>query len=174
MDGFSDEILVEASRLGDRDAYALLVKRHYRYVFAVCLGMLGNIEDAEDAAQEVMLRGFAKIGQLRRGQRFDQWILRVARNLCLDLLRRKKQARTQMAPQPVTSAPSDRQNAGLADAIGRLPREIRVPLVMYYFDNKDIKTIAEKLSISYRSVCRRIRAARKQLHALLTERDQNA
>jgi DNA-directed RNA polymerase specialized sigma subunit len=51
-----------------------------------------------------------------------------------------------------------------------LPQEFRVPLMMYYFDNKSAKTIAEKLNISHSGACQRIRAARKQLHRLLKQR----
>jgi DNA-directed RNA polymerase specialized sigma24 family protein len=141
LNDFSDDILVAAGQRGDKRAYALLVKRHYRYVFGVCLGMLGNIHDAEDIAQDAMLRGFLKIKKLRSSEQFGEWIL----------------------------------NAGidLEEAIGRLPREYRLPLVMYYFDNKSTKTIGEKLNISYSGVCKRIRTARKELHRLLTEEVHN-
>jgi len=61
------------------------------------------------------------------------------------------------------------ENHDLQQAIGRLPQEFRLPLVMYYFDNKSAKAIAEKLKISHSGVCQRIRAARKRLHKLLTE-----
>jgi DNA-directed RNA polymerase specialized sigma subunit len=54
-----------------------------------------------------------------------------------------------------------------------MPRELRLPLTMYYFDGKNAKTIAEKLKISHSGACKRIRAARKQLHELLSERKNN-
>jgi len=173
LDDFSDEILVEASRRGDKRAYAMLVKRHYRYVFAVCLGILGNVDDAEDIAQDVMLKGFLKIGKLRGSEQFNKWILRVARNLCLDLLRRKKRARAWATKRASRSGQTASQNHDLAGAIGRLPQEIRLPLVMYYFNNKSLKRIAEKLKISNSGVCQRLKAARKQLHELLTKGVQN-
>ena len=86
MSDFSDDILVAASRRGDKSAYALLVKRHYRHVFAVCLGVLGNVDDAEDISQDAMLKGFLKIRKLCSDEQFDQWILRIAKNLCIDFL----------------------------------------------------------------------------------------
>ncbi|MCP4257618.1 MAG: hypothetical protein GY774_08860 [Planctomycetes bacterium] len=54
-----------------------------------------------------------------------------------------------------------------------MPQELRLPLTMYYFDGKNAKTIAEKLKISHSGACQRIRAARKQLHELLSERKNN-
>jgi RNA polymerase sigma-70 factor (ECF subfamily) len=167
LDDFSDDILVSASRRGDRSAYAALVKRHYRYVFAVCLGMLGNVADAEDMAQDTMLKGFLKIERLRCSEQFGEWILRIAKNLCIDFLRRKKHARMLAAEQAARPRQTADDNYDLQEAIQRLPKECRVPLVMYYFDNKSAEMIAEKLNISHSGIYQRIRAARKQLHELL-------
>ncbi|MCX5644342.1 MAG: hypothetical protein NTZ17_06615 [Phycisphaerae bacterium] len=69
MEERSDQELTSASCLGDRAAYALLVRRHYKSVFLVCFGILGNVHDAEDIAQDAMLRGFEQIGRLRDGSR---------------------------------------------------------------------------------------------------------
>ena len=170
---FSDDILVAASQRGDRSAYALLIKRHYRHVFAVCLGVLANVHDAEDIAQDAMLKGFLEIGSLRVNEQFGRWILRVARNLCIDFLRRKKYARAFLARRAAKEQKTPTGNHDLERAIKCLPQEFRLPLVMYYFDNKSAKTIAEKLNISHSGVCQRIRAARKQLHKLLTEEVHN-
>jgi RNA polymerase sigma-70 factor (ECF subfamily) len=169
LNDFSDDILVAASQRGDKSAYALLVKRHYRDVFAVCLGVLANADDSEDIAQDVMLRGFLEIRKLRDSEQFDRWILRIAKNLCIDFLRRKKRTKTYLAKQAAQARQTMNENHDLEEAIRRLPQEFRLPLVMYYFDNKSAKAIAEKLKISHSGVCQRIRAARKQLHKLLTE-----
>ena len=173
LDDFSDDILVAASRRGDKSAYALLVKRHYRHVFAVCLGVLANVHDAEDIAQDAMLKGFLEIRKLRDSEQFDRWILRVAKNFCIDFLRRKRYAKAFIARQAAQGRQTTTENHDLEQAIRRLPQEFRLPLVMYYFDNKSAKTIAEKLNISHSGVCQRIRAARKQLHNLLTEEVHN-
>jgi RNA polymerase sigma-70 factor (ECF subfamily) len=169
LNGFSDDILVAASGRGDKSAYALLVKRHYRRVFAVCLGIVGNVYDAEDIAQDAMLKGFVEIKKLRSNERFEQWILRIAKNLCIDLVRRRRHVKALSAEQTSAERPKASENSDLQEAIRRLPQEFRLPLVMYYFDNKSAKRIAEMLNISHSGVCHRIIAARKQLHKLLTK-----
>jgi len=168
-----DESVVRACRQGDKTAYAVLVKRHYRHVFALCLGVLGNVHDAEDIAQEAMLKGFLKIKKLDKCEQFEAWILRIARNLCFDLLRRRKRTKVLSAKQLMRSGQKTGENHVLQQAIRRLPQELRVPLTMYYFDGKNAKTIAEKLDISHSGACQRIREARKQLHELLRERENN-
>jgi len=168
-----DETVVRACRDGDKAAYATLVKRHYRRVFAVCLGVLGNVHDAEDIAQDAMLKGFLKIQKLGSGQQFEAWILRIAKNLCIDFLRRQKRIKPLAAEQLIQPRETTNENHDLEQAIRRLPQELRLPLVMYYFDKKNAKAIAEKLNISHSGACQRIRTARKQLHKMLTERFKN-
>ena len=168
-----DENVVQACRQGDMAAYALLVKRHYRHVFAVCLGVLGNVHDAEDVAQEAMLKGMLKIQKLNKDERFESWILQIAKNLCIDFLRRRKRVMPLAGEQPMQAGQTTKENHDLEHAIRRLPQELRLPLTMYYFDGKNAKTIAAKLNISHSGACQKIRTARKQLHELLTERFKN-
>ncbi len=173
MNEHSDETLVAACRDGDRGAYALLVKRHYRHVFAVCLGILGNIHDAEDIAQNAMLKGFIKIKKLGNSKHFEAWILQIAKNLCIDFLRRKKRLKHRVTEWLIQPKQATKENYNLQQAVRRLPLELRLPLVMYYIDGKSAKTIAEKLNISHSGACQRIKTARKELHKLLTERAHN-
>jgi hypothetical protein len=78
LDESSDQELALASCRGDRTAYAHLVRRHYKSVFLVCLGVLGNVHDAEDAAQDAMLKGFQQVRQLRDATQFGGWIVAVS------------------------------------------------------------------------------------------------
>jgi len=145
------------------------VRRHYDHVFAVCYGILVNVHDAEDAAHETMLRGLVKAGRRMGPDQLGPWIIRVARNLCIDRLRRRKRR----GPPAEPLAPPSRQDLNaqleLEHAIQRLPAELRVPLLMFYFDGRGTKAIAETLSISHSGVCQRLRVARQQLHQSLTE-----
>jgi len=158
-----------ASEAPGRTADEELVRQHYDHVFAVCYGILVNVHDAQDAAQETMLRGLVKAASRMNPEQFRPWIIRVARNLCIDRLRRRKRP----APPAELSTPPSRQDLNaqleLEQAIRRLPAELRVPLLMYYFDGRSAKTIAENLNISHSGVCQRLRLARRQLHEFLTE-----
>jgi RNA polymerase sigma-70 factor (ECF subfamily) len=169
-----DENAIRACRPGDKAAYAELVRRHYRHVFALCLGLLGHVHDAEDVAQETMLKGFASIRHLARPEQFESWILRIARNLCVDLLRRRKRAKTVAAAPELVPVQEVNENHDLERALHRLPQELRLPLTMYYLEQRDTKSIAEKLGISPSLTYQRIREARQRLHELLTERDTHA
>jgi RNA polymerase sigma-70 factor (ECF subfamily) len=154
----------------DKAAYATLVGTHYRRVFGVCFGMLSNVHDAEDVAQETLLKGFLSLRRLAKPERFEPWILRIAKNLCVDLLRRRKRARNlPVEPEPTVGADTH-ENHDLEWAMARLPQELRLPLVLFYFEHRDAGSIAGTLGISQSLVYERLRAARESLHKLLIER----
>ncbi len=168
-----DENAIRACRQGDKAAYAELVQRHYRHVFALCLGLLGHVHDAEDVAQETMLKGFASIRHLDKPEQFESWILRIARNLCVDLLRRRKRAKAVVRDRETAPVLASHEDHDLKRALGRLPLELRLPLTMYYFEHRDAGSIAQTLGISPSLVYERIKAARKELHELLTQEDSH-
>ena len=139
----------------------------------MCLGVLGNVHDAEDVAQEAMLKGMLKIQKLIKGEQFEAWILQIAKNLCIDFLRRRRRVKPLASEQVMQPQQTTKVNHDLEQAVRRLPQELRLPLTMYYFDGKNAKTIAGKLNISHSGACERIRTARKELHKLLTQRGQD-
>jgi RNA polymerase sigma-70 factor, ECF subfamily len=149
------------------------VKMLYRNVFALSLGMLCNVQDAEDATQEAILRGLQNISKLPLDVNFEAWLLQIAKNLCIDFLRRKSKLKVIVAEPSEGSKTKSNENHNLQRALGRLPQELRLPLIMYYFQQKNGKNIAEKLNISHSGACKRIRDARKMLHEILTERAKN-
>ena len=170
MDEKLDENSVRTLRQGDKAAYADLVKIHYRSVFTLSLGMLCNVQDAEDATQEAILRGLQNINKLPLDVNFEAWLLQIAKNLCIDFLRRKSKLKAIVAEPSEGSKVLSNENHNLQRALGKLPQELRLPLTMYYFQQKNGKNIAEKLNISHSGACKRIRDARKMLHKILTER----
>jgi RNA polymerase sigma-70 factor (ECF subfamily) len=162
-----DQDLVIESRQGDKGAYALLIRRYYQNVFLVCLGILGNVPDAEDIAQDAMLKGFVEIEKLRDSSQFGSWILKIAKNMCINLVRRRKHRRQITAAKAMQTRQEAEQDDVLWHAIERLPQEHRLPLVMYYFDGESVEKVAGRLSISRSGAYRKIRCAVRQLHKLL-------
>ena len=167
MNERSDNSLVMASRNGDKSAYAQLIRRHYEHVFIVCLGVTGNVDDAEDVTQEAMLTGFAKLKTLRNNSQFRSWITKIAKNLSLNLVRRNRRGQQIITDQAIPPVGAKRQNERLQYAIERLPMEIRQPLVMYYFDGRSVQSVADHLNISTSAVYSKLRSAIEELHRLL-------
>ena len=167
MDIESEKTLVASCRSGDRGAYAELVKVHAGRVFAICFGMLGNRHDAEDMAQQTLLKGFMQIQGIRDSGRFGPWIARIARNMCIDALRQRKH-RPAPAPDSATPEPAPTwEYGGLETALGKLKNDYRVPLLLFYFDGHSTRSIAETLGTTQAAVQARLSRGRKQLRRLL-------
>ncbi len=74
---------------GDRDAYGVLMERHFATVFRITFRITGNHQDAEDAAQETFLRGYDNLPKFRQTAGFGTWVYRIAMNCAFDLIRRR-------------------------------------------------------------------------------------
>ncbi|HET7853256.1 MAG TPA: sigma-70 family RNA polymerase sigma factor [Candidatus Methylomirabilis sp.] len=83
----SDQDLVRQTLAGEQRAFEVLVHRYQRLVFRVIHGMAPGAE-VEDIAQEVFLRAYRSLGQVRHDSRLGPWLIRIAVNLCYDHLRR--------------------------------------------------------------------------------------
>jgi RNA polymerase sigma-70 factor (ECF subfamily) len=84
---------------GDRDAYRVLMERHFATIFRVTLRITGNDQDAEEAAQEAFLRAYNKLPEFRQAAGFGTWVYRIAMNCALNLVeRRGREASWNAAP----------------------------------------------------------------------------
>jgi RNA polymerase sigma-70 factor, ECF subfamily len=89
--GSIEEKLIKKVKLGDREAFADLVELYKDKVYHVSYRMVGNAMEAEDIAQETFLRVYSNIGSYDPSYKFSTWIYRIATNLSIDLLRKRKQ-----------------------------------------------------------------------------------
>ncbi len=166
----SDQKLVEQCRRGDGLAYEELVVRHYRSVYALCLGIVIHTEDAGDLVQETFLAGYQKIRALRETDRFGPWILQIARHLCIDMLRKRRAlARNHSEFRQAQHEERLPSSIDILWAIEKLPEELRIPILMFYFDGKNADGIAAALQISKSNLYLRMRNARTRLYELLEE-----
>jgi RNA polymerase sigma-70 factor (ECF subfamily) len=166
----TDEYLVKASRNGDRQAFADLVRRHSRKVYAVCIGILGNAADSEDIAQEAFVKGYSSIDRLRRGDSFGPWIAMIARNLCRDHIRTYARRRELLGSRSRESEREEIDFSELHEALAELPEKYRIPLMLFYFDGKSAKKLAEELETSHAGACTRLSRARIELRRILEKR----
>ncbi len=114
-----------------------------------------------------MIKGLEKIRQLRDAEQFGHWIVKIARNLSVNCLRKRAAAERLAGCRRDERSGDDAAPYDLHQAVARLPWDLRLPLVMYYFDGRSAKTVAQTLEISTSGVYLRLRAALKELHDIL-------
>ena len=163
-----DGTLVEKCQAGEREAYAELVRLHAGRVYGICLAMVGSMSDAEDLAQEALVKGFIEIGSLRNPDRFGSWIGAIAGNLSRNFLRTRANRERLLSMRADCPAEGpERRSEDLTCALRKLPEKYRLPLVLYYFDSASTASIASALGISPEAVRMRMCRARIELRKLL-------
>ena len=173
MERYNNKKLIFSKGNLDRLHYAELVREHSARIFAICFSMLSNKEDAEDVTQQAFLKGYSDIKQLRDINKFGAWITQIAKHMCMDLMRRKKLNRIalkQVAADNVKDEPAydDNKYSRLQSALMQLKEEYRLPLMLYYFDGKSTKKIAESLEITVDLAHTHLSRARKKLRQILS------
>jgi RNA polymerase sigma-70 factor (ECF subfamily) len=171
----TDDDLVAAAQRGDARAMDELLRRHYDRVHAVCRRIAGSTRDADDAAQEAMIRVIRNIDKFDGRSGFGTWIYRIATNTALDELRRRKR-RPQLhlagdddAPFEPVDEMSHRRVDDVADriaidaALSELPEEFKVVVVMRDVGDLDYAEIAAALDIPVGTVKSRISRGRRML-----------
>ncbi|UCG46039.1 MAG: sigma-70 family RNA polymerase sigma factor [Phycisphaerales bacterium] len=167
MDSELEKQMVISCRSGDKSACTALVKAYAERVFAVCLGMLGHRQDAEDTAQQALIKALTNMGQLRDARRFGPWMGRIAKNMCTDLQRRRSIERRAEGWAGPAAQEGPREYPQLQAALARLGEEHRIALILYYFDGRSTRSIAQALMISETAAQARLSRARKKLRQLM-------
>ena len=167
-----------ASQRGCRDSYGFLVQSYMRRAYVAALSLTGNREDALDAAQEAFVKAWRAIRRFDVTRPFYPWLYRILRNLCFDLLRRKKvrpregfegDVRDERAG-PEVLARRDEVKEEVWRALGRLPARDREILTLRHFQHLSYREIAESLAIPQGTVMSRLFTARQRLRAELEGR----
>ena len=156
--------LIERVREGDRDAFKTLACLYQRRVFLLAYSFFKNKEDASDIVQETFLRCFQKIRLFDRQQNFQNWILQIAKNLCIDWYRRQHSKENRMtADKSVeelnlssdTYSRFDRTadiKTILTGGIDALSEKQRLVFVMKHSNNLKYTEISEILNIAVGTV----------------------
>ena len=175
-------IVIEAVRTGQIDRFETLVREYEGGIYRLCLRMLGNEQDALDAAQDTFFNAYRGLDGFRAESRFSTWLYRLASNVCLDMLRRRPAV-------PELSADEDKRVHSIADsapspqealeakelrelvdrAIAALPEEHRQVVILRDVNGLSYEEIASITGLEPGTVKSRIYRARKRLAAALMD-----
>ncbi len=181
-----EQDLIQSVQRGQHELFYELVRPYERRVYAAALAILRNEHDAEDAAQEAMLKAFANIRQFRAEARFSTWLIQITVNEALMRRRRERTVpmegldnrandESEYAPRDfadwreIPSEALERKEVRqrLAQALGTLDRKYREVFMLRDMEHLNIQETAEALGISVASVKTRLLRARLMLRDLL-------
>ena len=168
-------------------AFGELYQMHYRQVRGLCRQLLGSTERAEDAAQEAFMRAYTNFARYDPAQPFIGWIMSIARNYCLDLIRRRRTERvifgSESEEAAAVAAPgvdglgavlTTESASAVNAAVAKLPERYRVPLALAYFADADYDEIAATLNITRTHVGVLLCRAKQMLRQSLAEAGPDA
>jgi RNA polymerase sigma factor (sigma-70 family) len=166
----TEEDLIRDAKLGDRAAFAGLVSCHEKKLLALCWNMLGNREEARDAAQEALLQAFENFTRFDAGRSFIKWLLGIGAKRCLDRLRKRRtflkyfqdygRERGRPADAPAMGGPGDDRAGRLLQKLS--PRE-RATISLAVFEDFSAREIADLQGCSENTVRVRLFNARLKL-----------
>lgn len=177
-----EQELLQLAKNGCRDAFGQLVEQYETRVFHQALRMVGSPEDAADITQEVFFKAWRSLPRFQGDSTFSTWLYRLTDNATIDLLRREKKRRGDVAldsvplDSPLTSDPAPGPHASLEakelrDAVScglkQLSLKHRQVLVLREINGLSYQQIAQLLGLSVGTVKSRIARARLALADIL-------
>ena len=166
--------LLDDLRAGKSEAYEQLYNQYYESVYTLTYGILQNYDDAQDAVQQTFIHVFRKLSTLKSDGSFSSWLMRIANNEALMILRKRKRTPVpdedidvklleQEVDEPMLPATmAERRDTAdqLRRMIEKLPYEQRETLVLYYYHQQKITEIAAIMDCSESTAKSRLRYAR--------------
>ncbi|ETI66434.1 MULTISPECIES: RNA polymerase sigma factor SigW [Neobacillus] len=170
---------------GDQNAFGEIVEIYKNSVYQLCFRMLGNRHEAEDMAQEAFIRAFVNIHTFNQDLKFSTWLFRIATNLCIDRIRKKKPdyyldaevAGTEgltmysqipdKTPLPENEVESLELHETIQKEILKLPEKYRSAIVLKYIEELSLNEISEILDLPLGTVKTRIHRGREALRQQL-------
>ena len=170
-----DQLLLERALRGDKNSFAQIVEIYQTPVYNLAYRMLGNADDAEDAAQETFLRGYAQLKKFHADQKFATWLLSIDAHYCIDRLRRRRflwlsLEDSSLSDVLVSDAPEvddgllrlERQQ-DIEHLLERLTPASRLVVVLHYWHDQSIEEIAKTTGESISAVKVKLYRARQVL-----------
>jgi RNA polymerase sigma-70 factor (ECF subfamily) len=168
--------LLARAQAGADAAFEQLMKLHERQVLLTALRLVGRLEDAQDAAQDVFLRLHRNLKIFTTAAEIRPWLYRVTVNVCRDLLRKRRRGEFELLDDTVAGsveAQADRniafeqERALLAEGLRHLPEKERTALVLREIEGLDTDEVAGILGSSAATVRSQVSTGRERLRGIV-------
>lgn len=185
MENREDNIWIEQVLNGDEMPFRHLVEKYQNLVFAIAFRILGNREDAEDAAQEIFVKCFHGLGKFNKQAAFSTWLYKIAFNHSLDLAKkfRHSKYKTDWEKAEIGSSITSETRSEsemdsriiksiLKGAIDSLPPESRIIVLLYYYENLSLKEISEIMGFRENNLKIKLHRIRSKLMKQLQTKEE--
>ena len=140
------------------DGAEAVLDKYGNNLYRICLVTLKNQADAEDALQDTLVRYLQKAPRFESEEHQKAWLIRVAVNICRDMLRKRRYHQEELENIPVPQADEQQQSA--LDALLTLPEQFRIPMILHYVEGYSVAELAKLLSLTQSAVKMRLSKGR--------------
>ena len=163
---------------GDKQAFINIIEEHKIALYKVMKAILQNEDDVCDAMQETLIDIYENIHKLQKEKYFKTWATRIAINECYHIIRKQKINQDKIVKIQTETVAQEKENSSIEKtdieiAISKLDKDLRVVVVMYYYNNLKVNDIAEVLQIPAGTVKSRLSRARESLYQNLKPEEVN-
>lgn len=155
----------------DKEELANLILNSERQLYSTAKTILYDDYDCADAIQETIVKAFSRIDTLKNKKYAKTWLVRILINECYTILRKSRRSISleNIMEDSINVTDKNEDYSELYAAINSLKEELRIPVVLYYVEDFNVKEIAEIIGISEGAVQKRLARARKKLRCNLVE-----
>lgn len=139
-----------------------VVRQYGDMLFRICLVILGNKYDAEDAVQETILKYIKKVFAFNNSEHEKAWLITVATNTCRDM-KRFSLRYTEFDIECLQDLSSNANSSGILEALMKLPDKFRIVLMLHYVEECKVEDIAKMIKRTPSAVKMRLQKGRKLL-----------
>ena len=160
--------LVRKSKKGNNSAFSILIKSYEKDLYKVAIAMTKNDDDALDCIQEAILQAYISIKDLRQDEYFKTWLIKILINKCNALLKKNKKILNLDVNTSKNDTVEQSDRLELKDSINSLDSDLRIIIILYYYEDMSIKDISESLNIPQGTIKSRLSRARSKLKEMLS------
>ena len=176
-----EQRLIQKVREGDTEAFAPLVERYSRPIFALVVGIVGQREEAEELTQDIFLKAYTHLASYGGRSTFSTWLYRIACNTALTAVKRRQRrfalfdfSRAERLPELSDEGEltelDEAQEQALRAALDRLEADERALIQLHYYENRPLSECGEILSLTESNTKVRLHRIRKKLGVWITEK----
>lgn len=172
-----EALIIEEARRGDTEAFGILITNYKKLIYNLCLRMLDDRSEAEDAAQETFIKIYRGLKSYNGDSKFSTWALKICSNVCIDMIRKRKAQLVSIddyefsdGSSPEKSYLASEARRDIKKAVMALPEKYRIMIIYFHFMNLSYQEISEILDEPMTIVKNRIYRARLMLRQSLDEK----
>ncbi len=185
MEKQPDKYYVDQVLNGNKNAFAFLVEKYKDMIYSIALKVLKNSHDAEEAAQETLVKAYRSLTSYRGDSKFSTWLYRIAYNTAITELRKRRHESVSIDETNVEGQHAEEgykeffklkeeeRKHYLGKALGGLSEEEQVMMSLYYFEENSMDDVALVTGHTVANVKIKVHRARKklfnELHRLLNQ-----